>query len=168
MTRAALGLVFSFVLLSQIAAGCDCSASGVGCNFSTSGVTFKQHDGRCDSCSCTNVSSPVQGGWAADSALSGELRTFSPAMAQIVADLQVSAVAGHLCSAVLKGQTILVFGDLRTIVSWRYFSLRDGTDRLETDKGEVFEASSKHWSLLADGKEVASGEIAESVKPDVK
>ena len=89
-------------------------------------------------------------------------------MAQIVADLQVSAASGHLCSAVLKGQTILVPGDLRTIVSWRYFSLRDGTDRLETEKGEVFQASSNHWSLFADSKEVASGEIAESVKLDVK
>jgi hypothetical protein len=53
------------------------------------------------------------------------------AMAQIVADLQKSAAAGHLCSSMLEGKTILVLGDPRTIASWRFFSLRDGVDHLE-------------------------------------
>lgn len=58
-----------------------------------------------------------------------------------------------------EGQTILVMGDPRTIVSWKYCSLRDGVDRLETDKGQVLEMSVNQWSLYADRKAVSNGKI---------
>ena len=100
--------------------------------------------------------------WTADSAMEVQLRAFSPAMAQIVADLQKSTAQGHLCSSVFRGQTILTMGDPRTIVSWRFYSLRNGDDRLETDKGEVLEMTPSEWGLTADNKAVSSGKVETS------
>ena len=114
--------------------------------------------GRCSTCSCSSAVHFVPS-WTSDSTLEVKLHTFSPAMAQIVADLQKSAAAGNLCSSMLEGKTILVLGDPRTIVSWRFFSLRDGVDHLETDKGEAFEASPRQWTFYVNKKEVTRGEV---------
>jgi hypothetical protein len=60
----------------------------------------------------------------------------------------------------LRGKTILIFGDPSTIVSWKYYALRDGTDHIETDKGEVLDLDSNHWTLYVNKKLVGQGNVA--------
>jgi hypothetical protein len=126
--------VFAAVLVCltfpQIAAACSCPSEGLSCSFGSSvqcklGVDnacschVVNHTcqfcgtcslGRCSSCSCVSAAPSVRlRPWTKDSNLEVELQTFSPAMAQIVADLQKSAAQGHLCSSLLRARPYLLW-----------------------------------------------------------
>lgn len=112
------------------------------------------------SCSCGSTShAAVPHSWTLDKSLGAQIRTFAPEMAMIIGDLQKSAAQGHLCASMYRGQTELILGNPRTLVSWRYYSLRDGVDRLETDRGEVLEFSANRWNLYRNYKAVAHGPV---------
>src|SRR2546427_1074594 len=177
MKSTVFAVVLACLTFPEIVVACNCPTDGLTCDFSSCvkcklggehcSCSVVNHTcqlcgtcslGRCSTCSCSSAVHFVPS-WTSDSTLEVKLHTFSPAMAQIVADLQKSAAAGNLCSSMLEGKTILVLGDPRTIVSWRFFSLRDGVDHLETDKGEAFEASPRQWTFYVNKKEVTRGEV---------
>jgi hypothetical protein len=158
---------------------CDCPSDGINCNYEPEvqcnatgdacSCNVVQHtcqlcgtcqSGRCDTCSCHNIATAPHPAWSLDPTLSGQLKASSPALAQIVADEQESAAQGHLCSSFLHGGTVLTPGDASSVVMWRYYDLREGYQRFETDKGEALVLFKDHWQLSANFKPVAKGEIA--------